>query len=384
MVPTESMLEALAQAGVAAIRCELTRHGITICERTPEYFRAMHSLSGRLDERALVTRLEQAWPNPDQPRLFPLPGISPHWRCVVRVLDSECVMILQSTAEVPTHHDTFYSIVENLPDVVTRHDRQYRYVYVNPAFEATTGVSADARLGKDHREVGVDEQLVTIFQSIYQQAFDTGRVHTAEFSYAGQAGLRHYTGRAVPEFDRNGQAQTILAIVRDITELKQLQQQLKLLAETDPLTSLANRRGFIRSLEEALTSRHADGSALSLLLLDVDNFKYINDRFGHPVGDQVLQEIGRALLEQTGPGDIAARWGGDEFCVALIGVDEPGAQLFAQRIHRHINDISVASFNGFSVDVSVGVAAATPTDDSAAALIARVDALMYHVKRRRL
>ena len=383
MVQTEEMLEVLAQAGVAAMFCERTGSGLTVRRRTPEYFRAMHSLTDTVDEQALLTELGQAWPTSEQSRLFPLSSVGPQWRSVARVIDSGCVVVLQPAADTATHHDTFYSIVQNLPDVVTRHDRKFRYVYINPAFEATTGVTIESRLGKDHREVGVDEQLVVAFESVYQQAFDTGKAVTAEFSYEGQAGLRHYVGRAVPEFDHDGQAQTVLTVVRDITELKRLQHQLELLARTDPLTSLANRRSFIRFLEDALVNRRTDGSALSLLLLDLDNFKYINDRFGHAAGDRVLQEIGRALLEQTGPQDIAARWGGDEFCVALVGVDESGANLFAQRIHRRIKAMSVGGAAGVSVDVSIGVAETTPADDSVASLMARVDTLMYGVKRGR-
>lgn len=381
MLAAEHLLDALAAAGVAAVLCKRDGRGFVAHTRTPEFLRAMHALTGELDESSLLASIEREWPTDGAQQPFALDGDGASWQCVIQPVDDTCVALLRVAETVEAGDDTFYSIVENLPDVITRHDRQFRYVYVNPAAEAATGVQGTTRIGKSHRELGAPPELVQIFESAYERVFTTGEAVVDEFSFSGVTGLRHYVGWAVPEFDHDGQVQTVLSIVRDVTEIKRLQGQLTQLARTDPLTALLNRRGFVEDLDAALQSARGGRTTLSVLLLDVDNFKDINDRFGHIAGDEVLQGIGRVLHSETGSAHIAARLGGDEFCVALVGVGRSAALSVADRIRLAINDIQVGPAPKVSVEVSIGIEEFVESDASAAALIARVDASMYQVKQ---
>lgn len=166
-------------------------------------------------------------------------------------------------------------------------------------------------------------------------------------------------------------------------QLLQYQQALELqnadLAEqsaTDPLTGLANRRGFACTLEQAIAQAHAQGAPLSIAVVDIDHFKAINDAYGHAEGDRVLQLLG-ALLRQTetARGRIA-RLGGEEF-VRLL----PGCTL-AQAVEVcDAMRVSVAAMpSPFALTVSIGVADLAD-DDNAAALLSRADAALYQAKR---
>ncbi|MCV7348459.1 sensor domain-containing diguanylate cyclase [Mycolicibacterium rhodesiae] len=377
-------LAALAAAAVPAFHCRRADDGVAIVSRTPEFVGVMQALAGRLDERSLLERLTDQWPTSGADAPFTIAAAhDPPWQCALQPLDGDAddhLAILSLPAAWQEPNDAFFSIVENLPDVVTRFDREYRYRYANPPMARLTGIPHETRLGRTQYEVGTSDELAGAFQSTYQQVFDTGEPVELEFDYPGPSGLRHYLGRATPEFDHEGRVQTVLSVVRDITELKRLQHQLEQLAGTDPLTSLLNRRSFVARLDTELARVRRERGELSLLVLDLNNFKRINDRFGHAGGDQVLEAVGRILLSENDSHHIAARLGGDEFCVALVDTGEAAARKVAQRIDECVSNIMLDGAEPIGVSVSVGVAVADQQDTTALDLLARVDKLMYQVK----
>jgi diguanylate cyclase (GGDEF)-like protein len=152
-------------------------------------------------------------------------------------------------------------------------------------------------------------------------------------------------------------------------------------AEIDPLTKVANRRGFERSLriELARTARH--GRTCSLVLADLDDFKRVNDAYGHEAGDAVLVAFASRLRESVRASDLVARLGGEEFAVVLGEIDLDGALVLAERIRRRLTDepIGRAGTVTLRVTASFGVAeASTATDWSA--LLRRADAALYVAK----
>lgn len=381
MASADQWLATLTAAGVPAFLCRRTPTGIEIVSRTAEFMGVMQTLAGRLDERSLLSRLAEQWPSAGDGASVVSANGQPAWRCVLEsVADQpdDYLAILQLTEQDP--NDAFFTIVENLPDVVTRFDRQFRCLYANPPMAALTGIPTEARLGRTQHEVGTSDTLATAFKAVYQQVFDTGEPVELEFDYLGTTGLRHYLGRATPEFDLDGRVQTVLSVVRDISEVKILQLQLEQLARTDPLTSLLNRRSYTARLDTELDRVQRGQGGFSLMMLDLNNFKYINDRFGHVVGDRVLETVGRILTEEIRAQDVAARLGGDEFSVALIDTDAAGAGEVARRIGQRVSNIADDDGQPLGVSVSVGVAAAGDQDATALDLLARVDMLMYQVK----
>jgi len=157
---------------------------------------------------------------------------------------------------------------------------------------------------------------------------------------------------------------------------------MMVLAERDPLTGVANRRAFNRALAEI---QHRSGAARAgaLVLIDLDNFKQVNDRLGHQRGDEVLRAVARAIQRRVRDTDLVARLGGDEFAVVLPGVDSERAQAVADDLRAAIREACVDLPPRAAIDASVGVASLGPEGQAGdvVELVARADAAMYRVKR---
>ncbi|MDG4664250.1 sensor domain-containing diguanylate cyclase [Mycobacterium sp. 236(2023)] len=308
---------------------------------------------------------------------------APSWTCVAQRMDAddEYLGLMRTPTDRQLRDDLFHDIVENLPDVVSRHDRNIRHLYVNSAIDRiTTPVTAADFVGKDHREVGMPEHLVTLWQKVMGRVFEAGEPVAHEFVFPAPEGPRYFLFRAVPEFAGDGSVKAVLNAARDLTELKAVQHELEILAQTDALTSLLNRRSLLERIDSELTRVGRGDGTLDLLLLDVDDFKSVNDRFGHPAGDRVLTSIANVLREQIQVSDFAARLGGDEFCVGLVDTAVAEVGAITDRIYRSIRQVADSRGRSFDISVSIGRARARKSDADAVSLIARVDALMYRQK----
>jgi diguanylate cyclase (GGDEF)-like protein len=149
----------------------------------------------------------------------------------------------------------------------------------------------------------------------------------------------------------------------------------------DGMTGLFNRRAFEELL--VIEGERREAVPLSLLLIDIDNFKSINDRFGHPVGDDVIAAVGKAIGEECRGGDLAARYGGEEFAVLLPGASVASAACVAERIRGRIAAIDFSySFEDFAVTGSFGVACRMePQGCGVKDLVSRADSALYAAKR---
>jgi diguanylate cyclase (GGDEF)-like protein len=150
----------------------------------------------------------------------------------------------------------------------------------------------------------------------------------------------------------------------------------------DPLTGLMNRRAFQERLEHEIRGGRQSGHSVAIALIDVDNFKQVNDTLGHGVGDQVLQAVASVLIGACRASDIAARYAGDEFVMILPGVDEETAGHVSRRIGesvRRIND-QLRPVMGLGVTLSIGVAVTYRCKRNVAQLVAIADAAMYDAK----
>jgi two-component system cell cycle response regulator len=154
------------------------------------------------------------------------------------------------------------------------------------------------------------------------------------------------------------------------------------LARTDALTGCYNRRALFERLEREVDRVKRYDQGLALLLVDLDNFKDVNDARGHLAGDSVLRQVGDLLRREARSVDVVARYGGDEFVVVLPETTQEGAVIFAERLRVKIGDFDFAETGApLYVTVSVGVAAASvERPDTAEGLIARADAAMYEAK----
>ena len=170
-------------------------------------------------------------------------------------------------------------------------------------------------------------------------------------------------------------AQQVGAIQRQAGVLERLRRS----AVTDPLTGLGNREGFHRRLEEELARAHRHGHPLSIVMLDLDRFKEVNDRFGHHRGDEALVRVAHAIVAAGRRSDAAFRWGGDEFVLLLPEASPPEARAAAERYAEAVATVEV---DGIVLGASVGIARYPDDGEDRDALMRRADDLMYHGKHQ--
>jgi diguanylate cyclase (GGDEF)-like protein/PAS domain S-box-containing protein len=187
----------------------------------------------------------------------------------------------------------------------------------------------------------------------------------------------HLRDEGVIVVDDQGEPLYLHGYLLDITREREAEQQLRQLALYDPLTGLANRAFFHERLKHAIKLRHEEGHATGLLYIDLDDFKGINDRWGHDLGDEVLHEIGKRIERSVRPGDTAARLGGDEFAIVLTEPVTPDdavgvAERLLTEIGRPLESSSGPLYTGASIGIAFG-----SNDET---LLKEADIAMYRAK----
>ncbi len=259
-------------------------------------------------------------------------------------------------------------------------------LYVSPAYERIFGRSADLLLAdyNQWRDSIYPDDLEYAERSL-ADVLVKGAVEDREYRIITADGqLRWLSDKCfINRQAEPGQPVIIVGIAEDITDKKQLESELQRLATTDALTSSSNRRHFFEGAEHEFEHARQQGTPLSFLMLDIDDFKAINDTYGHQEGDNVLQRIadcGRAALRR---GDLFGRIGGEEFAAVFPGCTPDMALQVAERVQR---EIQALTFNHdgqtFGITVSQGLTSLTAEDESVETLFARADAAMYEAKRQ--
>ena len=175
----------------------------------------------------------------------------------------------------------------------------------------------------------------------------------------------------------------LIIVVRQILILISLQRanaMLQSLATTDPLTKLPNHRGIVACIDSELSRANRSQQPCSVLFLDIDHFKAVNDTFGHSAGDTILTEFGEVLRAHVRVGDTVGRWGGEEFLIILPESDLPTAQALAQRLLRAVAEQHISVSGGIQTTCSIGVATYPLHGKQRDELIHQADAAMYGAK----
>jgi diguanylate cyclase (GGDEF)-like protein len=187
-----------------------------------------------------------------------------------------------------------------------------------------------------------------------------------------------------PAVDTQGRTVGFRASIRDISDRKALQQQLELLASTDPLTGVVNRRRFFHTAEAELYRARRYDRPLVLALVDIDHFKRINDTYGHAVGDDTLKTLAHAFANRLRRSDLFARFGGEEFVCLLPETALGDGLRLCERLRQMVETIKLqipGKSEPFGFTISVGVADLQHEGDSLNQLLARADAALYKAKR---
>ncbi len=206
-----------------------------------------------------------------------------------------------------------------------------------------------------------------------------GRVRAAERRVAAVAAQRE----AARERERSSELLVANTELRAALQREhQLRQVVDLLANTDPLTGLANRRHMLEFLSKELERARRQWQPLALVLLDLDHFKSVNDCHGHGVGDEVLVRLATVLKDSTRTIDLVGRWGGEEFCLALVNTQGEPAFCMTDRVRGAVQAHPFETSGGpLAITVSLGIADLRPDETSLDDLFRRADCALYEAKR---
>lgn len=247
------------------------------------------------------------------------------------------------------------------------------------------GYESPAKMvGRSMRELHLSEENFQHFGEKYFEALShTAQVHI-EYRLRRKDGSPVWcmlSGQAVDRSQPADLNKGVLWVVDDITRIKTQEQELRTLACTDYLTGVHNRRHFLDLAGRELTRRKRHGGHCALLLIDLDRFKDVNDRFGHGAGDAVLKTFARRCCFALREVDIFGRLGGEEFAVLLPGTDLDGAGVVAERIRANMSSRETNTSEGdIMVTVSIGVVSTEQPVADIEDLIARADKALYRAK----
>lgn len=265
--------------------------------------------------------------------------------------------------------------------------------------EAADGEEAWAQLtGEDPPRIAILDWMmpgvdgVTICRRLHEQGDDpfiyrillTSKSDKEELIYALENGAHNFQSKPITPEEIRSHVTVGRRLVESEDKLKQFASEMELLATVDPLTGVSNRRHFFdRGLEEA-TRATRYMRPFSVLILDIDHFKGVNDTFGHAAGDKALKEMTKISLTTLRENDIFGRIGGEEFAAILPETSEAGAVAAAERLRQAIEEISINCDDERQVafTVSVGVAAFRTADNDIESVMKRADAALYEAKKR--
>jgi len=274
----------------------------------------------------------------------------------------------------------FASLIRNASDAIMIVDADGRIEYASPAVQRTFGLWHDDLVGRRLAEIWRDADRDRIAAFLAEVTATQGvSIGPVELSVGTTA--RRFILECVGSNLLDDPAVKGLALnLRDVTERKALEDQLRQLAFHDPLTLLANRSLFRNRVEHALALSRRTRDRLAVLMIDLDNFKNVNDSLGHDVGDKLLQTAAQRLVKCTRAADTVARLGGDEFAVLLEGVStvEQAAQIATNVTEAFRMPLSVDGTD-LLVTTSVGVALSEPGNDTEQVL-RNADIAMYNAK----
>lgn len=295
------------------------------------------------------------------------------------------------------HNERLAWLLENTEEVILITDAAGRVTWANSAFEKTTGYSLDMAQGRKPGDLlqgpETDPQTVAYMRDCLarQESF------TCEVLNYSRDGSPYWMRISCqPDFDAEGELYGYNAIQTDVTQAKQirmdleaeiearnrLEKQLRYLASHDELSGLPNRRYFMQCANEEIARARRYHRPLSLLIIDLDHFKAINDQYGHAVGDQVIQAFAEQCRNLVRESDTPARVGGEEFAVLLPETDHDHALQAAERLRSLVAQQSTKTEAGaITLTVSIGVATYRDGSDSVESLLREADEHLYKAKQ---
>ncbi|WP_051511834.1 GGDEF domain-containing response regulator [Skermanella stibiiresistens] len=277
------------------------------------------------------------------------------------------------------------NVLDLAHDAVVSVDADQRIVLFNPAAERMFGYQSDEILGEP-MSVLIPDRLRSVHTDHFN-GFLRHAVVSRDMADRPEVNGRHRDGTGFPievslSRSEGPDGPIVTAMIRGITERKRAEARLVLLATTDPLTGIANRRHLLDLAERELARLWRYGTPFSLIMMDVDHFKRINDTHGHAMGDEALRRLAAVCAETLRQSDLLGRMGGEEFAILLPEAGEVEAMAVAERVRLRASRLRVASGDGaeLRLTVSLGIAECRRDDLRIEQPLARADLALYQAK----
>lgn len=278
------------------------------------------------------------------------------------------------------------AVFQHAREAIMIMDADSRIIQVNRAFSEITGFSPDEILGHTPNSLFTrSKEPGSSFQYLPQQTVEV------DGAYQGDVWLRSKDGDILPVWvttstvkDSADHVHQYIRIFTDISERKLAEERMLYLAHHDPLTGLANRSLFFENCNYAISRARRDGNRFAVLFLDLDNFKPINDQFGHEVGDELLRRVAKRLIELLRSEDTIARLGGDEFTIILeeVHVVDDVVEV-AQKIVSRLKQPFEISGLSLDISTSIGISLFPDSAEDVKTLLQKADSAMYKAKQAR-
>lgn len=281
---------------------------------------------------------------------------------------------------IDIHRDLFFSIVDHSSNAVVITDRSQQILYVNRKFEQATGYSWQEIKNKKPKLLQSKKTPLETYKSMFD-SLSKGETWQGEFINKAKDGSEFIEDATItPIVDESGEIVYYLGEKKNITKLKLAEQEIYRLAYFDTLTQLPNRSSFIRYLDALLKDQTTLGDGLSVLFIDINRFKAINDTFGHDVGDKIIQKVAERLTSAIGDDDYIARVGGDEFAVIHVH-QQPGSELkLAKLLIGSVRKAAIVNGVSHHVGLTIGSASWPLDGNSSAKLLSSADLAVQHSK----
>ena len=271
-------------------------------------------------------------------------------------------------------------ITDNMPALISYIDRDGRYRFCNGFYETVLGLKPEKILGRRVEEVAREAGHESVTREMARVL--SGERISFERHVVTAKIDRHFSYDYIPDFGLDGSVVGFYSMVLDITALKKVENQLRILARFDSLTGLPNRNQFEEKLAEAIARSRRSKKPMALMFLDIDHFKSINDTIGHHGGDAVLQQFAARLLQSVRKTDTVSRLAGDEFTIILEGLqNEDETRVVASKIIDAMRDVFQIGEVQRIVTTSIGIALRRDDDASPETLLRRADEALYVAKQ---
>jgi diguanylate cyclase (GGDEF)-like protein/PAS domain S-box-containing protein len=298
-------------------------------------------------------------------------------RMVAQVLERSAMQTALQASEM-----RYRLIAEHATDIIACHTADGITRYCSPASRTVLGTPPEALVGLPlwHHALPADQATL---EAAYRDLLDNQGSVTLTYRARHADGADRWLEATAHAVRSAGGAEVreIVTVTRDITVRRVREAQVEKLAFNDALTGLANRRSFQHKAERRLREAIQSQRMLSLLYLDLDCFKLVNDTMGHAVGDDLLVQVAERLRSGVREGDVLARLGGDEFAVLLPQADAAQAAALAQRILDQFTQPFVLRGGPVYVTTSIGIACAPGDGTTIEELLKHADVAMYRAKR---